>query len=338
MVFFLILTVSILLFLAAIALWRIKHVDNRFVPDGSFCSVDGARLHYHFFPAAVHSQKSANTPTLVFLHGASGNAYDSMLAFRQTFEGRYPLLFLDRPGLGFSERCDKRHGTLEGQARLIVSCLDELRIRDAIVVGHSLGGAVAAAVGLAAGDRVTGLAFLAPVTHPWPGGVTWYYTLASLPVVGTLFCNAMLWPVAEVLAPGAIAHSFHPDPVPENYAEKTRLSLLYRPKVFRANAFDVTRLKGSVIRQSQNYDSLRQPALVVSGTNDTVVWPSIHCEGLLTDLPDVELLMLDGAGHMPHHTHTLPIASALERLIDRIREKDQAAANRNGVEDLQMQK
>jgi pimeloyl-ACP methyl ester carboxylesterase len=325
----LILLICILVILAGLTFWRSRRVDNRFVPDGSINTVDGVRLHHHYFPV---SEQPSELPTLVFLHGASGNAYDSRLAFQKAFEGRYPLLFLDRPGLGFSERNEARHGHLEGQAKLIADWLGTLDIDNAVIVGHSLGGAVTAALGLAAGERVKGLAFLAPVTHPWPGGVNWYYSLASWPLLGNLFCQTLVWPAAELFAPRAIANAFHPDAVPEDYAGKIRLPLLFRPEVFRANARDVTGLKKAVSGQSQRYSTLEQPSLVVTGTNDTVVWPSIHCEGLLKELPDVELLMLDGAGHMPHHTHTPQIVSGLERLINRVREKNQDASDTHRTE------
>lgn len=285
--------------------------------------IDGARLHYHHFEAL---QDAAGKPALLFLHGASGNAYDSMMAFRDSFEGQYELIFLDRPGLGFSERDEAKHGSLPAQAELIDAFLAKLGVDEVVVVGHSLGGAVTAALGLAAPDRVKGMAFLAPVSHVWPGGVNWYYTLASLPVIGTLFCQFLVWPTAKFLAPAAIANVFYPDPVVDGYGEKIQLERLFHPKVFRANARDITGLKKSIMEQSRVYSTLRQPSLAVSGTEDTVVWPSIHCEGLMQDLPHMELLMLDGVGHMPHLTHTGQIVRALERLIQRVKVSDDVGA------------
>ena len=35
--------------------------------------------------------------------------------------------------------------------------------------------------------RVAGLVLLAPVSHPWPGGVAWYYHVAAAPLIGPLF-------------------------------------------------------------------------------------------------------------------------------------------------------
>lgn len=294
---------------------RVRRITSAHAPDGRTTIIDGFPLHYHEFPPG---HEELDRPTLVFLHGASGNAYDTMLAFKDALVGRHRLLFIDRPGLGFSQRHLRHHSTPDGQAKLIAGLLEALEIKNAIVVGHSLGAATAADLGLLAPGRVKGLCFLAPATHPWPGGVNWYYSVAALPVVGWLFCWTITLPVAERLAPKAIANVFQPDKAPGNYADAIRLPLLFLPDVFRSNAKDIASLKDHVIGQAPNYHKMQQPALVVTGTQDSVVWPSIHSEGLFRDLPNAELLVLDKAGHMPHHTHTSRIAAAMDRLVARV--------------------
>lgn len=320
--------VALLCACAFYTLWRASQITRKLKPDGRFMVIDGVRLHYHFYPVALDNQ---DAPVLTFLHGASGNAYDTRLAFLGTLRGKYPLLFIDRPGLGFSERQRKGHVTPREQARVIAGLLKKLEVTNAVVVGHSLGGSVAAALGLVAPDRVKGLAFLAPVSHPWPGGVNWYYSLASMPLIGRLFCWTLTLPIAERLASCAITSVFSPDQPPENYLSDTRVPLLFRPEAFRANALTITRLKQAVTEQSKDYATLVQPTLIVTGTQDSVVWPSIHCEGLLTSLPDAELMVLDRAGHMPHHTHTQKIVQGLERLMCRVEtqvEYDQRSVGR----------
>ncbi|MCX2725332.1 alpha/beta fold hydrolase [Roseibium salinum] len=302
---------------AAYTAWRSGRISAQSKPDGSFAVVDGVKLHYHFVSAGEGNQ---DKPVLVFLHGAGGNAYDTKLAFLEAFRGRYPLLFPDRPGLGHSDRRSPEHNSPAGQAQAIAALLEHLDIRSAIVIGHSFGSAVAAALGLVAPERVKGLAFLAPAAYPWPGGVTWYHTVAALPVIGPLFCRTVTLPVAERMAARAIEVTFHPDPPPSGYATAIRLPLLFRPGSFRANSSDIAALNGALAEQSKRHTALRQPALIVTGTEDTIVWPSIHSEGLLKDLPNAELLVLDNAGHMPHHTHTNEIVPALERLAARVQE------------------
>lgn len=322
MILFLVL-IALLALSAGYTAWRTQQISAAFKPDGRFAEVDGTRLHYHFFPAERRGAGTA--PVLVFLHGASGNAYDPMLVFKPAFQERYSLLFVDRPAFGFSERNGQRDGSLEGQARLIDGLLEHLEIEQAVVIGHSFGAAVTAALALQAPQRVAGMAFIAPVSHPWPGGVDWYYKIAALPLIGEVFTRTVTLPLAERLAPAAIGRVFSPAQAPADYARDIRLPLLYRPASFRANCIDIATLQESVARQSKHYTRLEQPALVVTGTQDTVVWPSIHSEGLFRDLPNAELLMLEGAGHMPHHTHTGEIVTGIERLVARV-QKTAAAA------------
>lgn len=307
---------------------QVRQIRQSYQPDGSVFEAGGVNLHYH-----LHSvpEQGKRAPVLVFLHGASGNAYDMKMAFLEVLEGRHSLLFIDRPGLGFSSCGFPGSDLPAGQAEAIAGLLEALEIETAVVVGHSLGSAVTAALGLAVPERVKGLAFLAPVSHAWPGGVNWYYTLAAMPVIGALFCWTLTLPVGGLLAPRAMTNVFLPDPAPQDYADGIRLPLLFRPSSFRANARQIAFLKPEIIRQSRSYSKLQQPALVVSGTQDTVVWPSIHCEGLLRDLQNAQLLMLDEAGHMPHHTHTEDIAKALSQLVRRVEDADAVEKDGDGA-------
>ncbi|MBO6757921.1 MAG: alpha/beta hydrolase [Roseibium sp.] len=311
---FLALLILALLVLAAIAYtaFRLRQIHAEYEADGAFADFDGVRLHYHFFPAAAAGSAA---PTLVFIHGASGNAYDQMLAFSERFAGAYALLFVDRPGLGFSGRDMRGHASPRAQAELIKRLLKQLEIDRCIVIGHSLGASVTAALGLIDPERVKGLVFLAPATHPWPGGVNWYYSVASWPLIGRLFCWTLTLPVAERLMEKSITRVFEPSPAPDGYAAAIKAPLLFRPHSFRANAMDIARLKPHLVEQSELYPDLLQPTVVITGSEDTVVWPSIHSEGLVRDLPNARLVVLDGTGHMPHHSDGPHVAAEIEKLV-----------------------
>ncbi|MEP0232107.1 alpha/beta hydrolase [Roseibium sp.] len=237
------------------------------------------------------------------------------IAFEGQFDEDFDLLFVDRPGLGHSSRRMPDHRDPIEQARSIGALLDALGISSCFVVGHSLGAAVTAALALERADLVRGLAFLAAATHPWPGGVNWYYQVAARPVLGPVFCWTLTLPVGELLAPKSLTQVFAPDHVPPNYANEIGLPLLFRPHSFRANAQDVASLKRCLSRQSERYGEIDQPKLVVTGTHDSVVWPSIHSDGLMRDLGSARLLVLEGAGHMPHHTHSVQIAAEIREMM-----------------------
>ncbi|WP_208999492.1 alpha/beta fold hydrolase [Pannonibacter phragmitetus] len=253
-------------------------------------------------------------PRLLFIHGASGNLQDLHLAFAPHFKDTHEMLFVDRPGLGFSERNLPPDASPRDQARRIAVLLKMLDFGPAVVIGHSFGASVAAALALEVPERVRGLVFLAPATHPWNGGVAWYYRLAALPVIGELFCRTLALPAAERLAPASMRNVFAPAGVPEGYDAAIGVDLLFRPESFRANAMDLAAFNRHLAEQCRHYGAITQPALAITGDQDTVVWPSIHSKGLARDLPNCRLIELPGAGHMPQHSHTEEIVALIRGL------------------------
>ena len=116
-----------------------------------------------------------------------------MGAFASKLKGLARLIFVDRPGHGYSDRGGAENPALQAERYKLL--LDELAINQVVLVGHSLGSASVAAFAVLFPDRVKGIVFLAPATHSWPTGVTWYYDVASVPVIGELFTETVLVPV-----------------------------------------------------------------------------------------------------------------------------------------------
>jgi len=176
-------------------------------------------------------------------------------------------------------------------------------------------------------DKVAGLVFVAPATHPWPGGVTWYYTVSTLPVLGRLFAWTLALPIGALLLRPAAAGVFHPEPMPPAYPEVARIALVLRPETFLANARDVADLKANVTALAPRYPEIAVPTAVVTGDADTVVLPAIHSEGLVRDIAGAELVLLPGAGHMPHHTRPEAVVAAITRVAAAARETAGAGAS-----------
>ena len=93
-----------------------------------------------------------------------------------------------------------------------------------MLVGHSLGGAVATAFALAYPDRLAGLVLLAPVTHPWAGGLAWYNAVLSTPVLGPLFARTLALPLGAVAARRRRRDGFAPQPMPPDYLDRAAIS------------------------------------------------------------------------------------------------------------------
>jgi pimeloyl-ACP methyl ester carboxylesterase len=272
--------------------WNIERESRN---GGAFATVRGTSMHY----VHVEAPAKASLPPVVFIHGASSNLRDEMLPIRPLLEGKAEMLFLDRPGYGYSQR-GQGNDTPEGQADTIAALMQHLGIAEAVIVGHSFGGAVTAAFALRHPDKVAGLLFLAPATHPWPGGKTsWYYSLTAMPVIGRLFANMIAWPAGSLALPAATASVFAPNPVPHDYVERAAIRLVLRPRAFHANAVDVAGLYDAVSRMAPHYPEIKAPTVIVTGDRDNVVYPEVHSKGLERDIAGSKLLWVHNLGHKP---------------------------------------
>jgi pimeloyl-ACP methyl ester carboxylesterase len=148
---------------------------------------------------------------------------------------------------------------------------------------------------------VAGLVLLAPVTHPWPGGVAWYYGPTLFPGLGYVFSHVIMPPVASLVINSAADTVFLPQKAPPGYIERTGARMVLRPSEFRANAEDVYDLHAFVTAQATRYSAIKAPTVIISGDADDVVWTRLHSASLAREVPGAKLIVLSGLGHMVHH-------------------------------------
>ncbi len=257
---------------------------------------------------------TCDLPPIVFIHGASGNLKDQMVPFSRALAGRAEMLFFDRPGHGWSTR-GTSNGDPGGQSATVAALMDRVGIDRAIIVGHSFGGAVAAIFALDFPDRVAGLVFMSAASHPWPGGKTsWYYDLATVPLLGWLFAETLAWPGGMLRMRAATDCVFAPNPTPENYLRDASIELVLRPSAFRSNSLDVEGLYRHALKAAPRYREIAVPTVVVSGDRDTVVFEEIHSVGLARDIPGAELIWVHNLGHKPDWIATDLAVAAIEKV------------------------
>lgn len=307
---FLALLALILVALAIATHLRARAIEARYPNTGTLTDIGGYGLNALHLPAG----ENADLPPVVFIHGASGNLRDQVGAFLEPLRGRAELLFVDRPGHGYSERGGPENDTPDGQANAIARLMEKKGIKRAVIVGHSFGGAIAASFGVLHPDKVEGLVFLAAATHPWPGGVDWYYHLASAPIIGPIFCNTIALHAGMARLEPATHHVFAPNPLPQTYVEDTGPALVLRPQTFRANATDVAGLLDYVTRFSPRYREITRPTVVITGDSDEIVLEEIHSKGLARDIAGSELVWIEGLGHKPDYVVTEIAIAAIEKV------------------------
>ena len=178
--------------LAGFSVIETRRIEAAYPPRGSFVAIDGGRLHYE-------ERHPVGVPrgTVVLLHGATGNEADMILALGDRLAAvGFRVIAPDRPGHGWSDRPDgEADASPARQAVLIRQGLERVGIHHAIVLGHSWSGALAVNFALDQADFTDGLVLVSPVTHPWPGGIAWYYGPAASPWFGPLFNRVLTMPL-----------------------------------------------------------------------------------------------------------------------------------------------
>ena len=147
----------------AVQTWRI---GRRYPAVGERVYVGGGALH-----VVERAAEGEERGAAVLIHGASGNFADMSVALGERLSAKgFRVVCVDRPGHGWSERIFGREAASPvRQAELLLRAADELGVREAIVVAHSLAGAIGLAMALDAPQFVRALVLVAPVSHPWPG-------------------------------------------------------------------------------------------------------------------------------------------------------------------------
>ncbi len=305
-----------LLFLALIlagvaySLWHARGFARRFPNVGELIDIGGYRMNSVHLPAGGQ----ADLLPVVFIHGASGNLLDQLHAFATALDGRAEMLFVDRPGHGYSERGGPENDLPGGQADAIARLMDKRGIGRAVIVGHSFGGAIAASFALNHPDKTAGLLLLAPATHPWPGGIDWYYRLTALPFVGWLFAHTLVTPLGQRRIEGGTHSIFSPNPRPADYIDKTGPHLVLRPSTFLSNARDIANLHGYLTATAPRYRDIAAPTVIITGDSDGIVLADIHSRGLARDIPGAELHWIGNLGHKPDYVVTDVVVAAVEKL------------------------
>lgn len=239
---------------------------------------------------------------------------------------RHRVLLIDRPGHGWSERDSLSDSTPAAQARLIARALDAYGVGPVVLVAHSWAGALATRMAIDCPERIAGLIMLAPVTHPWRGGVGRYNEAVTLPLLGPLLAHTITLPLGLALAPSGARGVFAPQPMPEDFVEASATPLLLRPREFLANARDLVTLKQAVIEQMPRYGEITAPVTLIAGDADRTVFTDIHSRTFAAEVPQARLVVLNNVGHMVQHAAPEVVMDEVERMVTALGQAEAVSA------------
>jgi pimeloyl-ACP methyl ester carboxylesterase len=275
--------------LAVFTAYTARRVVRVLPPMGDFVNVDGARIHY---------VEAGQGPTLLLVHGLgsqSGNFTHSLVG-RLTSE--YHVVAIDRPGAGYSTRPRGTSAGIRAQSQTIAAVIEVLGLERPVVVGHSLGGAIALALALDHPELVAALALVAPLTQVEEVPPPAFRALAiESPTRRWLMTRTVAIPAA-ILRSGAVLKAvFAPDPVPRDYATAGGGLLGLRPSSVYATSSDLVAVREDMPRLVARYGSLQLPVGILFGRGDRILDYRRHGELTAGQIPDARLELIEG-GHM----------------------------------------
>ena len=272
---------------------------EREVPQaGKLHPVPGGAIHY------VESGRP-DAPVVVLIHGISAQLQHFTYGVADLLAPDFRVITIDRPGCGYSVRERDDDAALAMQARMIGTFLDDLGVKNPLIAGHSLGGAVALAMALDRPAQTGALALIAPLTHVQDEVPAIFKGLElRTPFMRRFVGNTIAGPVGKATADKVIDFAFAPEtPVPD-FMTRAAAILGLRPKAFITASCDLVMLETAMPAQQARYGELSVPAGVLYGDGDILLSP--EAQGQSMQKYGVSYRALPGRGHM------LPITAPAE--------------------------
>jgi pimeloyl-ACP methyl ester carboxylesterase len=267
----------------------VRRVEAVLPPAGRFVELPGARLHV---------VERGQGPAILLIHGLAGQLGHFTYALVDDLARDFRVVAVDRPGSGYSQRAPGASAALGAQAEVLVALMDRLGMARPLVVGHSLGGALALALAQRHPDRVRGLALLAPLTQILADVPAIFRALTiSRPWLRALTARTVAVPLTIVGRVSAVRVVFGPDAMPGDYGTRGGGLLALRPSHFIAACEDLAAIPDELPGVMQGYAAMKLPVGVLYGRGDRVLDPQVHGAALAAQLPGARLTLIEG-GHM----------------------------------------
>lgn len=231
---------------------------------------------------------------LIHCFGCSLHWWDGMLPL---LSEKHRVIRIDLLGHGGSAK-PKSGYAIEDQAHLVAGALDRLDVQGAVVVGHSLGGAVAVALAEGASELVDRVVLIDEAPDKSYGSLDFLATLTATPVIGEALWRVKVGSLIkkgyeQAFAPDFDIDSGFTDPDQVVADNKAMTFTSYTDSKEAAEDFT------GAIALDQRMRATPVPLMVIFGAEDQIydVGPSLAA---FATVPGARTAEIPGAGHSPN--------------------------------------
>ena len=304
---------AVLLVLAAIAVWRDPYavVRTEFARQRVLAGLSQAQIEAagHRWAYAYSDDAPGDAPVVVMLHGFTGSK-ENWYPLAQRLEGHYRLLIPDLPGWGQSERKAGSDYGFSAQAERVAAFIGKVSPdRPVVLLGHSMGGGIAALVAARHPRMVARVGLLDAAGVRFKDNRFGLDVLAGRNPFGVGDAQALQRYVDTVFHT-ADAKPWIPWPVSKIVIARRR-----HDAAFEQSVLDRIGRSEERFAPGEAAHDVRQPALLLWCRQDAVIDASAM-DVYGAAMPQARKVLLDGCGHMSLMEQPDNVADAVVGLIE----------------------
>ncbi len=247
-------------------------------PEGQYATLENGRK--------IHYLDHGEGPVLVFLHGSGAGA-----SGHSNFKGNYPffaqagyrVIVPDLIGYGYSEKPDDVEYPLAFFAENVTLLLEHLGIDEVVLVGNSLGGAIALHIALQQPALVTRMLLMAP------GGIEDQPAYAAMPGMQIFFDTFAGEPSKDNLRRFLSEALVHDPAFVDDQLLDERWHIFQQQNPQAVKTMQVPNM-------SARLGELAMPVLVMWGLNEKIM-PYTGVDTLAQGIADVKVVLVSNCGH-----------------------------------------
>jgi pimeloyl-ACP methyl ester carboxylesterase len=286
---FIVAITTIFLTFAGVTQLASRWIEGRIPRDGAVLTIDGTDMHY--------LDRGQGRP-IVLIHGLSGQMRNFATGLVDQLAANHRVVLIDRPGSGYSAPLADGTNTLAGQAEVIAGLIETLDLDAPLIVGHSLGGAVALTLALDHPDAVGALALIAPASQPSDATSSASSAMSIQSDTLRRFVSlTFATPLGMLIFDGSAKSVFAPESMPEDFGTIGGSLLSIRPHSYFSAGGDMVAARAALPTMVASYPSLQMPVAILFGRADQVLDPAIHGTLLRDAVTGATLTQIQG-GHM----------------------------------------